>query len=64
MLELSVAAPRDDQHGLDLVASGALLDRLALPPGIEAARCGDLALRGKEASVAAYSLTLMRAGTG
>jgi adenylate cyclase len=42
--------------GLDLVASGALLERLALPPDIEATRCGELALRGKEARVAAYSL--------
>jgi adenylate cyclase len=44
--------------GLDLVASGALLERLALPPGIEAAQCGELALRGKEARVAAYALTV------
>ena len=43
--------------GLDLVGSGALLGRLALPPGIEATRCGELALRGKEAHVAAYGLT-------
>jgi adenylate cyclase len=43
--------------GLDLVASGALLDRLVLPPGIEATRYGELALRGKQVSVAAYSLT-------
>jgi adenylate cyclase len=47
---------------LDLVASGALLNRLTLPPGIEATRCGDLALRGKEAPVAAYGLSVMRAG--
>src|SRR5713101_1137900 len=51
------------RSGLDLVASGALLARLTLPPGVEATRCGDLALRGKEAPVAAYSLSLMRAGT-
>ena len=38
--------------GLDLVVSGPLLDRLALPPGVEATRCGDLAIRGKEARVA------------
>jgi adenylate cyclase len=43
--------------GLDLVASGALLERLALPPGIQVTRCGELALRGKEAPVAAYGLT-------
>jgi adenylate cyclase len=43
--------------GLDLVASGALVERLALPPGVEATRCGELALRGKEAPVAAYGLT-------
>ena len=51
------------RSGLDLVASGALLDRLTLPPGIEATRCGDLALRGKEAPVAAYGLSLVRAAT-
>jgi adenylate cyclase len=53
-------AARLEEHakraGLDLVASGALLDRLPLPPGVEATRCGDLALRGKEAPVAAYGL--------
>jgi class 3 adenylate cyclase len=43
--------------GFDLVASGAVLGQLALPPGIEATPCGELALRGKEASVAAYGLT-------
>ena len=42
---------------LDLVVSGALLERLALPEGVRAARCGELALRGKEARVDAYSLT-------
>jgi adenylate cyclase len=42
--------------GLDLVVSGALLQRLALPPGIDATRCGELELRGKEAPVAAYGL--------
>jgi adenylate cyclase len=42
--------------GLDLVVSGALLDRLTLPPGVEAARCGELELRGKDAHVTAYSL--------
>jgi adenylate cyclase len=53
-------AARLEEHakrsGLDLVASGALLDRLTLPPGVRAERCGDLALRGKEAPVAAYQL--------
>jgi hypothetical protein len=34
-----------------------LLGRLALPPEIEAKPCGDLAIRGKEARVGAYSLT-------
>jgi len=43
--------------GFDLVVSGAVLDRLTLPAGITAAPCGDLALRGKEASVSAYGLT-------
>ena len=42
---------------LDLVVSGALLERLALPPGVEATRCGELELRGKELPVAAYALT-------
>src|SRR5262249_61195196 len=42
---------------LDLVVSGALLERLALPDGVRAARCGELSLRGKEARVDAYSLT-------
>jgi adenylate cyclase len=54
-------AARLEEHakraGLDLVVSGALLDRLALPPGVEATRCGELAIRGKEARVAAYSLS-------
>jgi adenylate cyclase len=45
------------RSSLDLVVSGALLERLALPAGIIAARCGELVLRGKEARVAAYSLT-------
>jgi adenylate cyclase len=43
--------------GLDLVVSGSLLRRLELPPGIEARHCGELDLRGKEAPVAAYSLS-------
>jgi adenylate cyclase len=45
------------RSGLDLVVSGELLTRLALPPGLAAARCGELALRGKAAPVVAYSLT-------
>jgi adenylate cyclase len=43
--------------GRDLVVSGALLERLELPAGIESARCGELELRGKEARVAAYGLS-------
>jgi len=43
--------------GLDLVVSGSLLHRLELPPGVEARLCGELELRGKEARVAAYSLS-------
>jgi adenylate cyclase len=42
---------------LDLVVSDALLKRMALPPSLAAAPCGDLALRGKEGPVTAYSLT-------
>jgi len=45
------------REGLDLVVSDSLLRRLALPPGVLARRCGELALRGKEAPVAAYSLS-------
>lgn len=45
------------RQGLDLVVSGSLLDRLALPPGIAASRCGELTLRGKESRVAAWSLS-------
>lgn len=45
------------RSALELVASGALLERLALPPGIEAKRCGELELRGKEARVTAFSLS-------
>ena len=43
--------------GLDLVVSGTLLQRLALPLGIQASRCGELELRGKGARVEAYALT-------
>ena len=53
-------AARLEEHakraGLGLVASGALLERLTLPPGVEATRCGDLALRGKDAPVTAFGL--------
>jgi adenylate cyclase len=44
------------RSSLDLVVSGALLERLTLPSGVVATRCGELALRGKEAPVAAYGL--------
>jgi adenylate cyclase len=44
------------RSGLDLVASGALLERLTLPAEVEARRCGELELRGKEKRVDAYSL--------
>jgi adenylate cyclase len=43
--------------GQELVASGAVLARLELPPGVEATACGDLALRGKEERVAAFGLS-------
>jgi adenylate cyclase len=43
--------------GRDLVVSGALLERLELPVGIQSARCGELELRGKEVRVAAYDLS-------
>jgi adenylate cyclase len=45
------------RSGLDLVVSGVLLERLALPSGVEARRCGELELRGKEERVDAYSLS-------
>jgi adenylate cyclase len=45
------------RSGYDLVASETLLARLTLPPGVTASHCGDLELRGKEARVAAYSLS-------
>ena len=45
------------RSSLDLVISGTLLERLTLPPGVVATHRGDLALRGKEALVAAYSLS-------
>jgi adenylate cyclase len=56
---LNTAARLEDyakRSSLDLVVSGALLERLTLPPGVVATRCGDLALRGKEAPVAAFGL--------
>ena len=43
--------------GLDLVASQAVLDRMKLPSHIGTTRCGELALRGKDSRVIAYSLT-------
>jgi hypothetical protein len=43
--------------GVDLVVPAALLERLALPAGIEGTRCGELALRGKEERVVAYGLS-------
>ena len=53
-------AARLEEHakrsGLDLVASGALLDRLTLPAGVEATHCGDLTLRGKAQPVVAFGL--------
>jgi adenylate cyclase len=46
--------------GEELVASGALLERLDLPPGVAARACGNLALKGKAEPVAAYALTCSR----
>jgi adenylate cyclase len=58
-------AARLEEHAkraaLELVVSGALLDRLTLPPGVEARHCGDLALRGKAEAVAAYGLAVAEA---
>ena len=42
-----------------MVVSAPLLDRLALPPGTHATSCGDLAIRGKEVRVAAFSVTAL-----
>jgi adenylate cyclase len=42
--------------GHDIVASGALLDRLTLPAGVVARPCEELTLRGKEERVTAYAL--------
>jgi class 3 adenylate cyclase len=54
-------AARLEEHakraGFDLVASGAVLDRLTLPAGVKATPWGEPALWGKAASVAAYGLT-------
>ena len=54
-------AARLEEHAkrsnLDLVISGSLLERLTLPAGVVATHRGELALRGKEAPVAAYSLS-------
>jgi adenylate cyclase len=50
------------RQDLELVVSHAVLARLKLPPGIESVSVGDLALRGKEAGVAAYRLAV--AGPG
>jgi len=54
-------AARLEEHakraGLELIASEALLEGLALPPGVVASRCGQLELRGKDAPVTAYSLS-------
>ena len=43
--------------GRDLVISGPLLGRLTLPPAVTATPYGDLEIRGKDARVAAFSLT-------
>ena len=45
------------EHDLGLVVSGALLDRMTLPPGVEATVRGDVTIRGRTAPVRAYSLT-------
>jgi hypothetical protein len=42
--------------GHEIVASGALLDRLTLPAGVVARLCEELTLRGKEERVTAYAL--------
>ena len=60
---LNVAA-RLEEHakraGSDLVVSGALLERLALPPELAAKACGDLPIRGREAAVAAWEVSEVR----
>jgi adenylate cyclase len=54
-------AARLEEHakrtGLDLVASQVVLDHMDLPSDVGSTRCGELALRGKESRVIAYSLT-------
>jgi adenylate cyclase len=54
-------AARLEEHakrsGLELVVSGTLLARLELPADVEARWCDELAIRGKEGRVAAYSLS-------
>jgi adenylate cyclase len=57
---LNTAARLEDyakRTGVDLVVSGALLEQLTLPPGIESKPHGELALRGKQARETAFSLT-------
>jgi adenylate cyclase len=55
------AAARLEEHAkqddLDLVVSGALLERIALPAGLQARRVGELALRGKQEPVVAFALS-------
>ena len=54
-------AARLEEHakrtGLDLVVSGALLERLAIGPGVVVQACGDLELRGKTERVPVYGLS-------
>jgi adenylate cyclase len=45
------------QTGDHVLASGDLIDRLELPPGIAKRSLGDLRLRGKGADLALYALT-------
>jgi adenylate cyclase len=44
-------------HGLELAVSGALLDRLRLPAGLEARFLEELSPRGKEQTIGVHSLT-------
>ena len=48
--------------GLDLVVSQTVLDQMELPSRVGVVRCGELALRGKDAPVVAYSLTDLSEG--
>ncbi|HEU5194038.1 MAG TPA: adenylate/guanylate cyclase domain-containing protein [Methylomirabilota bacterium] len=60
---LNVAARLEEyakRSGLDLVVSGALLERLALPPDLASTACGDLPIRGRETPVAAYAVSAVR----